>query len=133
MASDPDKRHTRIFFDTLREARLHLQSGRVMEQADSTSDGTATKQDTAKRLARTRASSPGTVIDPNTGLVRLWLVEAVNSGLRAHEYIMAKEECPWGSYGRIYQLRLSVGDRVTVAERKSPSFDVVAVWIRCST
>jgi hypothetical protein len=29
-------------------------------------------------------------------------VEAVNSGVRAHEYIMTKEGSPWRSYEKIY-------------------------------
>ena len=60
-------------------------------------------------------------------MLRLRLVEAVDSGVRAHEYIMTKDGSPWRSYERIYQLRLGVGDRVTVAERKSPPFNVVTV------
>src|SRR5436190_5817681 len=45
------------------------------------------------------------------------------SGFRAHEYITRKAESPWGSYERIYELRLGVGvGRVTVAERRSSPF-----------
>jgi hypothetical protein len=124
MTSNPSHRHTQIFLDKLREPWPHLQSGRVTEQADRR----ATEQDTAKRLARERALSlERDNIDPKSGLVRLRLVEAVNSGVRAHEYIMTKEWSPWGSYEKIYQLRLGVGDRVTVAEHKSHPFDVVTV------
>jgi hypothetical protein len=103
MASNPNHRHTQIFLSKLREPWPHLQSGGVTEQADRTSDRTATEQDTTKRLARERASSPESDdIDPESGLVRLRLVEAVNSGVRAHEYIMTKEGSPWRSYEKIY-------------------------------
>ncbi|KAH7111363.1 kinase-like domain-containing protein [Dendryphion nanum] len=40
---------------------------------------------------------------------------------------MTKEGSPWRSYERIHQLRLGVGDRIHVAERKSPPFDIVTV------
>ena len=125
MTSDPSKRHTQLFLNNLREHGLYRLSGSDTEQADGNSDRTAASQDAAKWQ---RASPPESdAIDPETGTVRLRLVEAVNSGVRAHEYIMTKEGSPWRSYERIYQLRLGVGDRVNVAERKSPPFDIVTV------
>jgi hypothetical protein len=128
MTSDPDKRHTRFLLNTLRERGLYPHSGSGTEQPDGNSDRTAARQDAAKWQARERASSSESdAIDPKTGMLRLRLVEAVNSGVRAHEYIMIKEGSPWRSYERIYQLRLGVGDRVNVAERKSPPFDIVTV------
>lgn len=38
-----------------------------------------------------------------------------------------KHESPWRSYDKNYELRLGVGDRVTVAERKEPLDGVVTV------
>ncbi|KAL5313156.1 hypothetical protein ACEPPN_018889 [Leptodophora sp. 'Broadleaf-Isolate-01'] len=105
MTSDPDKRHTRFLLNTLRERGLHPHSGSDTEQLDGNSDRTAARQDAAKWQARERASSSESdAIDPETGIVRLRLVEAVNSGVRAHEYIMTKEGSLWRSYERIYQL-----------------------------
>jgi hypothetical protein len=51
MTSNPNHRHTQIFLGKLKEPWPHLQAGRVTEQADRTSNGIATEQDTAKRLA----------------------------------------------------------------------------------
>jgi hypothetical protein len=127
MTSDPDQRHTELL-NKLMERGLHPHAGSDTKQADVNIDRTAARQDTAKWKARESASSSEShAIDPKTGLMRLRLVEAVNSGVRAHEYIMVKEGSPWRSYERIYQLRLGVGDRVNVAERKSPPFDIVTV------
>jgi hypothetical protein len=127
MTSDPDKRHTELL-NNLMELGLHPHSGSDTKQADVNIDRTAARQDTAKWKARERvASSESDAIDPKTGLMRLRLVEAANSRVRAHEYIMTKEGSPWRSYKRIYQLRLRVGDRVNVAERKSTPFDIVTV------
>jgi hypothetical protein len=128
MTSDLDKRHTQLFLNKLRERGLHPHSGSNTEQPDGNSDRTAARQNAAKWPARESASSSESdAIDPKTGMMRLRLVEAVNAGVRAHEYIMTKEGSPWRSYKRIYQLRLGVGDRVNVAERKSPPFDIVMV------
>jgi hypothetical protein len=128
MTSNPDKRHTQISFNTLIGPWAQRQSGRGTEQADSTSDRTSTKRSSAKFLTKKRASSPESVaVDPESGLVRLRLVEAVNSGFRASKYIMMKEGSPWRSYRKIYQLRLGVGDRVTVAECKTHPFDLITI------
>jgi hypothetical protein len=125
MTSKPDKRHTQIL-NTLKERGPHPHSRGDTEQADG--NRTAARQNTAKQQAGERESYPeDDAIDPETGMLRLRLVEAVASGVRAHEYIMTKEGSPWRSYERIYQLRLGVGDRVTVAERRSPPFNVVTV------
>jgi hypothetical protein len=127
MTSDPDKRHTELL-NKLMERGLHPHAGSDTKQAEVNIDRTAARQDDAKWKARESVSSSDSdAIDPKTGLMRLRLVEAVNSGVRAHEYIMTKDESPWRSYERIYQLRLGVGDRVNVAERKSPPFDIVTV------
>ncbi len=95
MTSDPDKRYTRFLLNTLRERGLYPHSGSNTEQPDGNSGRTAARQDAAKWQARERApSSESDAIDPETGIVRLRLVEAVNSRVRAHEYIMAKEGSP---------------------------------------
>jgi len=108
------------------EREPHPHSRSDPEQADG--NRTAAGQNTAKQQARERESYPvDHAIDPETDMLRLRLVEAVASGVRAHEYIMTKEGSPWRSYERIYQLRLGVGDRVTVAERRSPPFNVATV------
>lgn len=121
MTSDPNKRHTQLFLNKLRERGLHPHSGSDTEQPDGNSDRTAARQDAAKWQARERvSSSESDAIDPETGAVRLRLVEAVNSGVRAQEYIMTKEVSPRRSYERIYQLRLGVSDRVNVAEAQKP-------------
>ncbi len=92
MTSDLDKCYTRFLLNTLREGGLYLHSGSNTEQLDGNSDRTAARQDTAKWQARERAlSSESNAINPETGIVRLRLVEAINSGVRAHKYIMTKE------------------------------------------
>ena len=59
-------------------------------------------------------------MEPTTGLRRLQLPGAVKSGVRAYKYMRMKHESPWKTYEKIYQLRLGVGDRVTVAEGRVP-------------
>lgn len=126
MTSRPDKRHAQIFLNTLKERGLYPHSGSDREQVDG--NRTVARWNAANQQARERGSYPeNDAIDPETGILRLRLVEAVQSGFRAREYIMTKEGSPWRTYERIYQLRLGVGDRVTVAERKSPPFNIVTV------
>jgi hypothetical protein len=65
-----------------------LQFKRVIKQEDYK----AIKQDIAKRLAKEQASSPERGdIDPNSGLVRLRLIKAINSRVKAYKYIIIKE------------------------------------------
>jgi hypothetical protein len=128
ITSDLDKHYTRFLLNTLREHGLYSHSRSNIEQPDGNSDRTAARQDAAKWQARKRASSSESdAINPKTGILYLRLVEAVNSRVRAHKYIITKEGSLWRSYKRIYQLRLSVGDRVNIVERKSPLFNIVIV------
>ncbi|KAH8799662.1 kinase-like domain-containing protein [Xylogone sp. PMI_703] len=130
MASNPDKRLTQLSFNKLREYELHPHSGNDAKWADDHSDRTVARQNITKQQSRERASSSKTdAIDTSTGMARLRLVEAVNSGVRARGYVMTKEGSPWRNYKRIYQLRLGVGDHVTIAEHKSHPFDLVTM--RC--
>lgn len=53
------------------------------------------------------------------GPAHLRLPIALNSGLRAFEYIETKQDSPWKYYEQIYQLRFGVGDWVTLAQDRS--------------
>jgi hypothetical protein len=89
MTSKPDKRQTQIL-NTLKERGPYLHSRSDTEQADG--NRTAARQNTAKQQARERESYlEDDAIDPETGMLRLRLVEAVASGVRAHKYIITKE------------------------------------------
>jgi hypothetical protein len=137
MSSDHRKRYTQFDFGMLAglgpQPKTALR-GQLTEQEDSPVDHTIPDRDAVKPSVKKRVRFlDGDTVVPTTGLMRLGLVEAVNSGVRAHEYITRKAESPWRSYEEIYQLRLGVGldgvglDRVIVAQRRSPPFNLVTV------
>jgi len=61
----------------------------------------------------------------SSGLYNLDLPKAVESGLRAYEYIAVKPASPWESYKKKYDLQLD--GFITVAMRKAPSYEVVTI------
>lgn len=76
--------------------------------------------------ATTGARSPGpAAVDPDSGLRLLQLPNTLKSRVKGPESV--KHESPWRSYEKSYELRLGVGGRVTVAERKEPLDGVVTV------
>lgn len=59
-------------------------------------------------------------MDAMTGPKDLELPNSVGIGVTAQEDVRRRYTSPWRMYEKTYQLRLGVGDWVTVAERRRP-------------
>jgi hypothetical protein len=71
------------------------------------------------------AISHGPLAGAGSSLRELNLPKAVQSGLRAYEYILTKAVSPWDSYEKKYDLKLD--SFVTVASRKADSNELVTI------
>lgn len=128
MSSDLEKRHTQISFGTLERLKPSFRTAgfhdRHIGQEEVPGNHSINEHDAVDVSVTKRARSPDKdAIDPATGLKRLELVEALGPTVRAYKFV--KRESPWRSYEKVFELRLGVGDLVTVAQRKDPSSGVV--------
>ena len=75
---------------------------------------------------RRRAGSPESdIVETRVGSQGLILPKAIDAGVRPHEYVEPKDESPWNSLQKVYELKLD--GYIAVAIRKPPSCELVTV------
>jgi hypothetical protein len=116
-----DKRKTQIDFASLktgRRANFKKDIGNRTNVALPTLD---TIRETRKRLR-----SPGHDAALTAGPKQLRLPQAIETGVRAYEYIPRHKKSPWSSCKKIHRVRFG-DDLVIVAERIEQSCDLVTI------
>lgn len=119
--STPDKRHTRIDFDALRIRRGHTQTEETQSSL-GTSKRTASDASLGDLAsARRRGIVYSTNVEKRAQLARPPHFPVNANGL------IVKPGDPWQDFEVSHRLRFGVDYRVTVAERKSSPYDIVAI------
>ena len=124
MLAKSNKRNTRIDLRVLGNAREPPKPGslhRIPEEDTAIDARTSPKSNTTRRTTQDRTSD---AVDPTTGLKRLRISEAVDSGVRAAEYIRTQHLSPWTIYEKLCHLRHGLGDWVILAEQIRPNVNV---------
>ena len=119
--SASDRRHTRIDFDALEVRRSHT----------SQTGGTQSSISTGKRTA-SDASLDDSLNARRHGVVFSTKVEKRPQLARPQDFPinadgLIKSGDPWHDFEESYRLRFGLDHRVTVAERKSSPYDIVAI------
>lgn len=130
MTSNSDKRQTRIGLDSLKYLQPLPPIPKPKElftQVQSTlRDDSRSPDHLPQGLKRRRSGSPeGATIKTRDYSQELVLPKAVDTGVRPGKYVRTKNESPWQSFQKVYELKLD--GFIVVAIRKSPSCELVTV------
>lgn len=131
MTSDSDKRKTNVDLDRVKRV---LQAPPPIPEAkelytkapNAIRDGSQSPDHLPHGSKRRRTGSPeGTIVETKACSEELVLPKAADAGVRPHEYVRIKNESPWHSLQKVYELKFD--GYIAVAVRKPPSCELVTV------
>ena len=130
MVSDFDKRKTHVELERIK----HSQSlppipepKQIFTKAETAlREGSRSPNRLPPGSKRRRTGSPeNDIVETRAGPQDLILPKAIDADVRPHEYVGPKQESPWQSLQKVYELKLD--GFVTVAIRRPPSYELVTV------
>lgn len=88
-------------------------------------DGSQSPHHLLQGSKRRAGSLESDTVKTRVGSQGLILPKAIDAGVRPHEYVAPKDESPWNSLQKVYELKLD--GFIAVAIRKPPSCELVTV------
>ena len=130
MTSDSDKRQTQVDFSRVKRnlqsltpipgpRELHTKAQNAFQ------DGPQSPEQPQGSKRKRTGSPGGALVETRARSEELILPKAADAGVRPHEYVRIKNESPWQSLRKVYELKLD--GFITVAIRKPPSCEIVTV------
>lgn len=131
MTSDSDKHQTQVDFSRVKRDLQSLTSipgprELYTKAQNAFQDGPQSPEQPPQGSKRKRTGSPGgALVETRARSEELILPKAADAGVRPHEYVRIKNESPWQSLQKVYELKLDAF--ITVAIRKPSPCEIVTV------